>query len=63
MQTHHRIYSEEKTMKGMIWHPEEKDTKVNEYLEKTNHAPYAMIAGLLLGIFCVFTLVVLFGMV
>lgn len=50
-------------MRSMIWHPEEKDSKVNEYLEQANHAPYPAIAGLLLGGFCVFTILVLFAIV
>ncbi len=43
-------------MKPMIWHPEEKDQKVNQYLEQINHAPYAAIMGLLIGLLCLFTL-------
>jgi hypothetical protein len=48
-------------MKPMIWHPEEKDEKVNLYLESVNHAPYITIFGLLMGGFCLFTLLVLVG--
>lgn len=48
-------------MKPMIWHPEERDQKVNQYLDKANHAPYEIIIALLLGGFCLFTLVVLLG--
>lgn len=48
-------------MKDMIWHPEEKDAKVNKYLEQVNHAPYPAIAAISLGIVCLFTLLVLFG--
>jgi hypothetical protein len=48
-------------MKPMVWHPEDKDQRVNEYLEKVNHAPYAVILGLALGGICLFTLLVLFG--
>lgn len=53
--------NEVQIMKSMIWHPEEGDQKVNQYLEKTNHAPYEVI--LITGIvgFCVFTLAVLLG--
>jgi hypothetical protein len=50
-------------MKSMTWHPEEKDQKVNQYLEKTNHAPYETIVLLLLGGVCLFTFIVLFGIV
>ena len=48
-------------MKSMIWHPEEKDEQVNQYLEQTNHAPYALIAAIVMGLFCVFTLLILMG--
>ncbi|MGL5078558.1 MAG: hypothetical protein ACRDBG_22395 [Waterburya sp.] len=50
-------------MKGMIWHPEEKDSRVNAYLAQANHAPYPTIAGILLLAFCVFTIMILFAMV
>ena len=46
---------------GMTWHPEEKDNRVNQYLDKVNHAPYAVIAATLAVIFCVFTALVLMG--
>lgn len=46
-------------MKPMIWHPEAKDGKVNQYLDQTNRAPYATIAAMLLGLLCLFTFVVL----
>ena len=46
-------------MKPMIWHPEEKDQKVNQYLEQINHAPYPTIMALLIGLFCVFSFTVL----
>jgi hypothetical protein len=48
-------------MKPMIWHPEDKDVAVNQYLEQLNHAPYAMIIALLLVLFSGFTLLVLLG--
>jgi hypothetical protein len=48
-------------MKSMIWHPEEKDRKVDRYLAQTNRAPYEAIAAGVCGIFCLFTLLVLFG--
>jgi hypothetical protein len=48
-------------MKPMIWHPEEKDAAVNQYLERLNHAPYPLIFALILGGFCVFTTLVLLG--
>lgn len=49
------------TMKPMIWHPEEKDEKVNRYLDKINHAPYEVIAAFAIGVFCLFTLLILVG--
>ncbi|MGF1538879.1 MAG: hypothetical protein ACFCU5_00265 [Pleurocapsa sp.] len=48
-------------MKSMIWHPEEQDQKVNQYLAQTNRAPYATIIAVAFSIFCLFTLLVLFG--
>lgn len=48
-------------MKSMIWHPEDKDAAVSEYLSQLNHAPYAVIFSLLLGGFCCFTFLVLLG--
>lgn len=48
-------------MKPMIWHPEEKDEKVNRYLEQANHAPYEVIFALVLGVFCLFTFAILLG--
>jgi hypothetical protein len=50
-------------MKSMIWHPEEKDEKVNRYLQQSNHAPYELIFAILMGIVCLFTFAVLFGTV
>jgi hypothetical protein len=48
-------------MKPMIWHPEPKDRKVNEYLRQVNHAPYPTIALIVLGIFLLFTSTILLG--
>lgn len=48
-------------MKSMIWHPEPKDQKVNQYLEQANHAPYPTIFAITLIIFCSFTVLVLLG--
>jgi hypothetical protein len=45
-------------MKPMIWHPEESDTKVNQYLEGINHAPYLMIMAIVLGGICLFAAVI-----
>lgn len=48
-------------MKSMIWHPEEKDAKVNQYLDSSNHAPYETIIALGFAGFCLFTLAILVG--
>jgi hypothetical protein len=48
-------------MKPMIWHPEAKDRQVNEYFSQVNHAPYGTIGLGLLGLFCLFTVIVLLG--
>jgi hypothetical protein len=48
-------------MKPMIWRPEENDQKVNQYLDRINHAPYLLIIGLSIGLFCLFSLLVLVG--
>jgi hypothetical protein len=55
--THHKVI----TMKPMIWHPEEHDQKVNQYLEQVNHAPYALILGLGLATICLLSLFILIG--
>lgn len=34
-------------MKPMIWHPEEKDQRINQYLAQINHAPYPLIFGIM----------------
>ncbi|NJR48449.1 MAG: hypothetical protein HC780_01720 [Leptolyngbyaceae cyanobacterium CSU_1_3] len=48
-------------MKPTIWLPEEKDEKVNQYLDRINRAPYVTIAAVLLGLLCLFTFIVLIG--
>lgn len=48
-------------MHPMIWHPEEKDTKVNQYLDQSNRAPYELLIAAVLGLFCLFTLTILLG--
>lgn len=48
-------------MKPMIWHPEDSDQKVNQYLSQINHAPYELIVALVLGVFCLFTFFILIG--
>jgi hypothetical protein len=48
-------------MKPMIWHPEPKDKKVNEYLDKINREPWIAIwVGIILFI-SLFTLLILLG--
>jgi hypothetical protein len=46
-------------MKPMIWHPEEKDKKVNEYLAQINHAPYPTILAIGFILFLFLTLFML----
>jgi hypothetical protein len=48
-------------MKPMIWHPEERDQRVNQYLDEMNHAPYPTIIAAVFGLFCVLTIAVLIG--
>ncbi len=48
-------------MKPMIWHPESKDAKVNQYLETVNHAPYEVIFAIVIGSICLFSALVLLG--
>ena len=48
-------------MKPMIWRPEDKDKRVNNYLDKTNHAPYPMIVASVVGLICLATIAVLVG--
>lgn len=50
-------------MKPMVWHPEARDRKVNAYLEQVNHAPYGVIALLLLASIVGATLLFLVGSV
>ena len=46
---------------GMKWRPEEKDQKVNQYLESKNRAPYAVILAISLIAICAFTVMILMG--
>ena len=48
-------------MKPMIWHPEEKDKKVNQYLESRNREPWLFIWGAAILLVTAFTLAVLVG--
>ena len=54
-------FKEGKAMKPMIWHPESKDRKVNEYLDQTNREPWLAILAGVLVLVCAFTLLVLLG--
>jgi hypothetical protein len=49
-------------MKSMIWHPEEKDAKVNQYLDQVNHAPYESIFAIGAIGFCLLMAVFLIGL-
>lgn len=46
-------------MKPMIWHPESKDQKINQYLEQTNREPWLAILAGILVVVCAFTLLIL----
>ena len=48
-------------MKPMIWHPESKDKKVNQYLNRINREPWLFILATIVVGVCVFTLLVLLG--
>ena len=48
-------------MKPMIWHPEPKDKKVNQYLESVNREPWLAIFAVGLILVCSFTLLVVLG--
>lgn len=48
-------------MKRMIWHPEPKDKKVNQYLDKINREPWLAILAVVLVLVSVFTVLVLLG--
>lgn len=48
-------------MKPMIWHPEPKDKKVNQYLDRINREPWLGILAVFLVLVCSFTILVLLG--
>jgi F0F1-type ATP synthase assembly protein I len=48
-------------MKPATWYPNEKDAKVNQYLDNMNHAPYGLIVLSMIGLFCLLTFVILVG--
>ncbi|HIK46126.1 MAG TPA: hypothetical protein IGR64_14765 [Leptolyngbyaceae cyanobacterium M65_K2018_010] len=46
-------------MKSMTWKPDpDHDPEVNAYLDDMNHAPYITIGAIILGLFCLFTFIV-----
>ncbi|ERN39991.1 hypothetical protein KR51_00035920 [Rubidibacter lacunae KORDI 51-2] len=48
-------------MKPMVWHPEEKDAKVNQYLESVNREPWVLLWGAAILMIGAFTSAVLVG--
>lgn len=48
-------------MKPATWYPNDKDAKVNQYLDSMNHAPYGLIMFSIVGMLIVLTFVVLVG--
>ena len=56
-----RRKKEVKIMKPMIWHPEEKDAKINEYFQAVNHAPYITIWAWALILFCGVASIIVIG--
>ncbi len=48
-------------MKPLVWRPEEKDARINQYLDQMNHAPYGSIVLYLLAAFCLLTFILLVG--
>lgn len=48
-------------MKPATWYPNEKDAKVNQYLDRMNHAPYGFIFLSMMLLFVLFTFVILVG--
>jgi hypothetical protein len=54
-------FEEVTVMKPMIWHPEPKDKKVNQYLDRINREPWLFILAAILVLVSIFTLLVLLG--
>ena len=48
-------------MKPMIWHPEDKDKKVNKYLDRINHEPWLEFYVVILILLTVLMLVMFIG--
>jgi hypothetical protein len=49
-------------MANMTWTPDEnQDKKAKQYLDKMNHAPYGPILLGSMLLFCLFTILILFG--
>ena len=49
-------------MKPMIWHPEEKDAQVNQYLDRVNHEPWLTILAVALGGLVLLSLMIFLGL-
>ncbi|MEB3310283.1 MAG: hypothetical protein VKJ02_08620 [Snowella sp.] len=45
-------------MKPMIWRPEEKDEKVNQYLDHVNHEPWVQFLLILTVFVTVFSILI-----
>ena len=46
-------------MKPMIWHPEPKDKKVNQYLDHLNREPWLLVLAAILVVIFILTILVL----
>ncbi|BFM38090.1 hypothetical protein [Synechocystis sp. LKSZ1] len=49
-------------MKPMIWHPEEKDARVNQYLDRVNHEPWLAIFAGAIGVLLLLSLMIFLGL-
>jgi len=48
-------------MKPMIWHPEDKDKKVNQYLDRVNREPWLVFFAVALVFFSIFIVLMFIG--
>jgi hypothetical protein len=48
-------------MKPMIWRPEDRDQKVNKYLDSINHEPWLSIAMFSILVISIFMFFVILG--
>ncbi|MEB3160134.1 MAG: hypothetical protein VKL20_01600 [Synechocystis sp.] len=48
-------------MKPMIWHPEDKDEKVNKYLDRINHEPWLGFVAVALVFLTIFIVLMFMG--